>query len=256
MERLISLQGATNFRDLGGYINDKNQQIKWGKIYRSDSLSNLSEKDLEKLAQMQVIKDYDLRSRYEQKIAPDRKWQGVEWVDAHVYEEGDEKISPEINTKSELLQSLPQIISYLGNVYQKSLLNPVAKMSFRKVFEGLLTIKENQAVVFHCTMGKDRTGMVAALILSGLGIDEETITKDYLLTNKLATFGLQRPIPSESELNAMIEKMNVTQASIDSIRGITDTLKKSFGGFEKYFIDELGFSKSDLNDLRKKYLIK
>lgn len=254
-QRLISLQGANNFRDLGGYQNKEGKVVRWQKIYRADSLAELTNEDLEKLDSLNIVKDFDLRSNYEQSLAPDRKWKKVSQIDAHIYEEGNEDISPEINQKSKLLTSLPRIDTYLGSVYQKALLNPVAKMAFRKIFVGLLDLKPDQALVFHCTMGKDRTGMVAALILTGLEIDLETITKDYLLTNQVAQFNLQEQDFPKSDLNKMIEKMNISRADTESLMGITKTLEKSFGGFENYFINELGFTSADLKEFRESYLI-
>lgn len=254
-QRLISLQGANNFRDLGGYRNKEGKIVRWQKIYRADSLAELTNEDLKKLAALNIVKDFDLRSNYEQAIAPDKKWERVSHIDAHIYEEGNEKISPEINQKSELLDSLPLVNTYLGSVYQKSLLNPVAKMAFRKIFKGLLSLQSNQALVFHCTMGKDRTGMVAALILTGLGVDLETITKDYLLTNQVGQLNFRKQDVAENDLNKMIEKMNVTKADTESLMGITQTLEKCFGGFENYFVHELGFTNTDLKQFRESYLI-
>ena len=63
--RIVTLDGALNFRDIGGYKNDKGQSVKWNKIYRSDSLSSLSYKDKIKLAKLHVTVDCDLRSSYE-----------------------------------------------------------------------------------------------------------------------------------------------------------------------------------------------
>ncbi|QNQ82834.1 tyrosine-protein phosphatase [Lactobacillus sp. PV012] len=174
-------------------------------------------------------------------------------MDVHLYEEGDEKISPEINEKSVLVEPLPLVKTYLGQIYQKALLNPVAKMAFRKVFETLLTLKQDQALVFHCTMGKDRTGIVAALILIGLSVDLETITKDYLLTNKVELLNWQDQYGSGNDLEEMIEKMNVTAADQESILALIETLK-SFGGFKNYFINELGFTESDFKSFRENYL--
>ena len=63
-ERILALDGPLNFRDIGGYKNDKGQHVKWNKIYRSDSLSSLSNKDKQKLADRRIAVDIDLRSKY------------------------------------------------------------------------------------------------------------------------------------------------------------------------------------------------
>ncbi|QNQ82835.1 tyrosine-protein phosphatase [Lactobacillus sp. PV012] len=76
-ERLVKLEGASNFRDLGGYQNKEGKTVKWHKIYRSDSLADLTKRDLEKLSALNIVEDLDLRSNYEQTIAPDRVWKNV-----------------------------------------------------------------------------------------------------------------------------------------------------------------------------------
>ena len=71
-DRILALDGPLNFRDIGGYQNDKGQHVKWNKIYRSDSLSSLSKEDQEKLVERRITVDVDLRSKYEQNSAPDK----------------------------------------------------------------------------------------------------------------------------------------------------------------------------------------
>ena len=79
--RLITFDGTVNFRDIGGYENNEGKHVKWGKIYRSDSLSSLTKRDEEKLEEMKVTVDCDLRTSNEQLMAPDRQWNGVEvWI--------------------------------------------------------------------------------------------------------------------------------------------------------------------------------
>ena len=97
-DRIVALDGPLNFRDIGGYKNNKGQHVKWNKIYRSDSLSSLSKEDEQKLADRRIVVDIDLRSTYEQNAAPDKQWPGVRYVDAHIYSDnpkenkGDNKL--------------------------------------------------------------------------------------------------------------------------------------------------------------------
>ena len=79
----------------------------------------------------------------------------------------------------------------MPNSLLASLLQARPILTFARVFASLLTLPEDEALVYHCSAGKDRTGMTTALILKGLGVDEHTIARDYLLTNELYTFGLK-----------------------------------------------------------------
>lgn len=258
-DRLITLDGTVNFRDLGGYKNKAGQQVKWNKIYRADSLSSLSANDEEKLEKMKVTVDCDLRSTNEQAMAPDRLWDGVEYVDCHVYAEAKDGSFKQEKDRSvyKLLHHIPNVNennNFLGGIYQNVILSPASQRAFAKVFANLLTLPEDQALVFHCSAGKDRTGMTAALILIALGVDEKTISQDYLLTNQLYTFGLKKQMPSDSEMIDLVNRMNITEGEGAAIKGITRTINEGFGGFEKYFTKVLGFSSEDLEKLKQLYL--
>lgn len=253
--RIIPFDGTVNFRDLGGYKNDKGQEVKWNKIYRSDSLSSLSERDQEKLEKMKVVVDCDLRSSNEQEMAPDRIWDNARVIDCHLYAEGKNgQFEREERPVYKFFHHIPEPESYLGQIYQDVLLSPKSQKAFARVFACLLSLDEDEALVYHCSAGKDRTGMMSALILTGLGVDDETIAKDYLLTNELYSFGLRKELPSDTEMLKIVNRMNVTQGEGTAIKGITETIREGFGGFEHYFTKILGFSKEDLNHFRKMYL--
>lgn len=255
-ERLITLDGTVNFRDLGGYENNHGQKVKWNKIYRSDSLSSLTPEDQEKLEKMKVTIDCDLRSTNEQEMAPDRLWHNVEFEDCHVYSEGHSgNFVDEKRPLYKFLHHIPDMDSYLGQIYQDVILSPSSQKAFAKVFAKLLSLPEDQALVYHCSAGKDRTGMMSALILTGLGVDDRTIAKDYLLTNELYSFGLKKQMPSDSEMLQLVNQMNVTQGEGTAIKGVTATINEGFGSFENYFTKILGFSKNDLADFKKLYLV-
>ncbi|MCF1783671.1 tyrosine-protein phosphatase [Lactobacillus mulieris] len=250
--RLIKLDGATNFRDLGGYVGVDNKKVRFGKIYRADSLSALSRDDIKKLNELNIVYDCDLRSYYEQEMAPDKAWK-AEFIDCHLYAEGaDEQDDRASSTK--LTKKIKPMDNYLGQIYQKVLLSTHGQKIFRAIFEKLLALKENQALVFHCSAGKDRTGMTAALILMGLGVSDDDIARDYLITNQLYHFSYQKNQPSDDEMANLVAKMNLTKADSAGIEGITETIRMGWGSFDNFFIQVLGFSQNDLLELRNKFL--
>ncbi|MBP2058823.1 protein-tyrosine phosphatase [Lactobacillus colini] len=258
-DRLITLDGTVNFRDLGGYRNKDGQHLKWNKIYRADSLSSLSANDEAKLEEMRVTIDCDLRSTNEQAMAPDQLWDGVQYIDCHLYAETRDGSFAKEKDRAvyKFLHHIPKINgtnNFLGEIYQNVILSPASQAAFAKVFANLLTLPEDEGLVFHCSAGKDRTGMTAALLLTALGVDDKTISQDYLLTNQLYSFGLKKQIPSDSEMINLVNRMNVTQGEGTAIKGVTQTINEGFGGFDKYFIKVLGFSKEDLTRLRELYL--
>jgi protein-tyrosine phosphatase len=254
-KRIIKLDGPLNFRDIGGYQNENGKTVKWNKIYRSDSLSSLSASDQKRLAQLRITTDCDLRSQYEKNSAPDILWANVKLVDVPVYAEvGVDKSKEHYN--SQFLGQLPSLNNnFMGRIYQQTLLNAHSQTMFAKVFAELLTLPEEEALVYHCSAGKDRTGMVSVLVLMALGIADDTIARDYLLTNQLYDFAVSRQLPSNDEISQMVAKMNVTKGEGIAIKGITETIRQGWGDFATFFKKELGFSTIDYQQLRKMYLV-
>lgn len=253
-DRIVKLDGPLNFRDVGGYQNQNGQKIKWNKIYRSDSLSTLTEADQEKLTELHVTIDCDLRSQYEKHSSPDKAWPNVHYLDLPVYSENPED-RPNGHKIYRFLHHIPDLSNnFIGQIYQQTLLSEHSRKMFARIFSELLAMPANEALVYHCSAGKDRTGMVSALILMALGVDDDTIARDYLLTNKLYDFAISRQLPSNDEISQMVAKMNVTKGEGIAIRGITETVRGGWGDFETFFKKELGFNDADLARLRQMYL--
>lgn len=247
-QRLIPLTGAGNFRDLGGYQSQEKRKVAWGKIYRADSLSNLTPADLEELKKRHVTVDCDLRTAFEQRAMPDKLTEEIRYVDCHVYaEEGD--TDQQADVPGEILQT-----GYLGSIYQHILLNVHSQHAFGAVMQHLINLPAKEALVFHCSAGKDRTGMMAALILKTLGVDDQTIIKDYLLTNQLYDFASSRQLPSEEQLGQMVAKMNTTKGDAPVMKGFLQTLEQGWGTIDNFWQQQLGFSSEQLNSFRQKYL--
>ncbi|RMC23470.1 MULTISPECIES: tyrosine-protein phosphatase [unclassified Lactobacillus] len=253
-DRIIKLDGPLNFRDVGGYQNENGQKVKWNKIYRSDSLSSLTATDQTKLVQLRIAVDCDLRSQYEKKSSPDIHWSNVKYVDVPIYDE-NESGSQSNHHIYRFLHHIPNLNNnFIGRIYQQTLLNSHSREMFAQIFTELLKLKPDQALVYHCSAGKDRTGMVSALILMALGVGDDTIARDYLLTNKLYDFAVSRQLPSNDEITQMVAKMNVTKGEGIAIRGITETIRGGWGDFATFFEKELGFNSADLTQLRQMYL--
>ncbi|BDR61143.1 tyrosine-protein phosphatase [Lactobacillus xylocopicola] len=253
-DRIVKMDGPLNFRDVGGYQNEAGQAVKWNKIYRSDSLSRLTSTDQDKLVELRVTVDCDLRSQYEKHSAPDMLWPDARLVDVPVYSEKADD-SQNDHRIYRLLHHIPDLSgNFIGRIYQQTLLNSHSRKMFAEIFTELLNLPQDQALVYHCSAGKDRTGMVSALILMALGVDDDTIARDYLLTNKLYDFAASRQLPSNDEISRMIAQMNLTRGEGDAILGITETIRGGWGDFASFFTKALGFSTEDLAKLRQLYL--
>jgi hypothetical protein len=166
MDRLIALEGAFNFRDLGGYPTVDGRQTRWRRLFRSDTLSELSAEDLALLADLGVATVIDLRTPAEVerdgRVAAD-----VHYVNHSLLrqESGESVGAPEHDDMGE------RYLWYLEH-------NPEAVV----VSLELLAREERYPAVFHCTAGKDRTGVLAALVLSLLGVPPSVVVADYVIT--------------------------------------------------------------------------
>jgi len=181
--RVLPLQGGVNFRDLGGYRTEDGRQIRWETIYRSGTMSRLSAEDWGELARRGLRTICDLRDNSERRDAP------------HSAPPGD--ASPEywVRSYEEAVGDLARMLK-AGckdrDSYRRSMLEIYREIpeqhaeSYAQLFRYLAAGKVPLA--FNCTAGKDRTGILAALLLSFLGVPRETIMDDYALTNSLMDF--------------------------------------------------------------------
>ena len=122
------------------------------------------------------------------------------------------------------------------------------------MFKELLRLPEDQALVYHCAAGKDRTGVISVMILMALGVDDDTIARDYMLTDELYDFSWKKQHPTNEKLSQIIAKMNVTRGEGPAIKGITETIRQGWGSFDKFWVKRLGLSKAELAKFRKMYL--
>lgn len=237
--RHLPLKGGFNFRDLGGYRTTDGKTVKWGKVFRSDEMHNLTQADLDYLNQIPLHTVVDFRSEGEIKSAPD-------------------KIPPSVKTRFELIinpgshssSSNPGVFGDdAGEVFMEELnrsfiTDPVIIDQY-KTFFGLLQDEKNVPLLFHCTAGKDRTGMGAALFLASLGVDEQTIFEDYLLSNRYLEKKYKAITDSIPSLKALFEvRLQYLQAGFDQI-------KKDHESVENFLQNTLCV---DLKRMRQLYL--
>ncbi|HKQ84557.1 MAG TPA: tyrosine-protein phosphatase [Steroidobacteraceae bacterium] len=179
---MTPLLGMPNFRDFGGHPTADGRSVRYGRLYRSQSLHFATEEDLEQLARMDIKLVCDLRSRRERRRHPGRWHTSTDPVRLHLDISTDARAG---NTEfAAVVQASPD---YAG-VYRGMMLNyrnfprsfaPV----LRELFSHLADEKHLPAVI-HCHAGKDRTGFVCAVVLAALGVDREHVLADYLLTEQ------------------------------------------------------------------------
>ena len=172
------LEGATNFRDLGGYPGHEGRPLRWRRIFRSDHLGALSEADRRRLAELGLAAALDLRGEDESAATP----YAIEGVTRHAL-----AIEPSVVSRLQEEHAAGRALDaalaaeMMRELYERLVQDHVDR--YAALFDHLLAARA--PLVFHCTAGKDRTGVAAALVLLALGVPRETVMQDYLLTNEV-----------------------------------------------------------------------
>jgi protein-tyrosine phosphatase len=175
----VPLEGASNLRDLGGWPVADGRRVRRGLIYRSATLANLTETDQALVAGLGIRTVCDLRGVNEAALRPSRLPPSAERV--HL------PIEPSVGASLRDLMLREEstgedVVSLLRRAYIDYLARFLAV--YRGLF-GLLLEPGRQAVLFHCSAGKDRTGVGAALVLTALGARRETVVADYRATDRI-----------------------------------------------------------------------
>lgn len=240
--RHLNLAGATNFRDLGGYIGLDGRTVRWRKLFRSNHLGHLTPADIAVLRQLGVKSAFDFRGTNERGEA----LCGVEEIETHSL-----PVEPTVvaalraidasgrkPTADDALEVMRD--SYRGYVEHNT-------PRFRTLFAHLL--EDRAPLVIHCTAGKDRTGFACALILHTLGVSDEVIAEDYLLTNRF----YRRDPNAGSDLSVEVrEVLGTVQASF--LAAAFESINAGYGGLDNYLRDGLGIGPAERACLQENYL--
>lgn len=252
-KREIELQGTYNFRDIGGYKTKDGKHIKWGKIYRSAVLSNLTSEDLQMLEALKIGTIIDFRGPKEVAVFPDKIPAQTMYQELTAGSESDEpddwaEMATEMKKTSEKETDMGAI-NYYKNI-------SAFGERYKPMFETLLRTAPDSAVVFHCAGGKDRTGIAAALIEYVLGVDKKEILQDYMVTNQYRKryneeiaqlLHLKYGVPLARAQKYGLAKQAFLEASFKEI-------EKQYGSLDGFVKTELDLDKTKIDQLKRLYL--
>jgi protein-tyrosine phosphatase len=246
-ERVVPLAGAVNFRDIGGYPTADGQHVRWGMIYRSSELANLTAEDYDGLNRLGIRTIYDLRSVEERSDKP-TVWQGAAPPEilAHDYAMDTSPLTGAFRDGASVEKARSVMTSYYAMMIDSH------RTQFRTVFAELLE-GENGAILYHCSDGKDRTGVQTALILAALGVTRDVILADFELSNahsrpNMTVAVLTNPqTPLAPDVNAVL--MSADKAYLQAF---FDAIDRGYGGVDGY-LAELGVGAAERRTLRARY---
>ncbi|UQS82027.1 tyrosine-protein phosphatase [Bombilactobacillus folatiphilus] len=238
MQRIFNFAQTQNFRELGGYPTSDGNYLRWHKILRAGYLSALTPEELNYLKNYGLRYSFDLRSPYERQNWPDPQVDFLTLYQQQLYDVDSQPIG------EKLYQTLPakQQFDGLAGIYQKVVLDHHSQQIFHNFFQLLLANQQpNESVVFHCSAGKDRTGILAILLLLVLHVPVDYITQDYLLTNLMYTHAVDLSYLNNPN-DRTIQAMNFTPADKSCVTAIQIALTTVYGSLDNFEQTILGFS--------------
>lgn len=241
-DRAWRLQGATNFRDLGGYAGTGGRALQWRRLFRSDHLAGLTDADRARLATLGPATAFDFRGNAERAATP-YDLPGLTQRSLAIEPSVVQRMQDLVAAGSTLTAAL--VADLMAELY-RSLIRDQAH-HFAALFDHLL--QTETPVVFHCTAGKDRTGVAAALILLALGVPREQVLQDYLLTNTLYQ---HPPLPNSDTPPDVLAVLWRVQSGF--LEAALQTVDDEHGGLDSYLQTSLGLGQIERETLARRYL--
>ncbi|MCD8264868.1 MAG: tyrosine-protein phosphatase [Tannerellaceae bacterium] len=214
-ERHLPMRGGYNFRDLGGIRNKEGKYVKWGKLFRSDEMKDLTKEDVIYLNSIPLVTVVDFRSGEEIEESPDVLPDSVR---AHYILSITPGNLGELSMQDITSLSAEQSIGIMEAINRQFVTDPACIDQYKQFFS-LLQNEENLLLLFHCTAGKDRTGIAAYLFLTCLNVEEKDILNDYLSSNMYLQDKYGAYIKQYPALAPLLEvKPEYLKAGIEAIR--------------------------------------
>ena len=240
--RHLNLAGASNFRDLGGYAGQDGRIVRWRRLFRSNHLGHLTPADIAMLRQLGVRSAFDFRGKDERVEA----LCGVDDIETHSL-----PVEPTVVAALRAIHATGRpanaddALEVMRDSYRGYVEHNTPR--FRALFAHLL--QDRAPLVIHCTAGKDRTGFACALILHTLGVADDVIAEDYLLTNR---FYRRDPTASSDLSDEVRQVLGTVQAAF--LAAAFETINAGYGSLDNYLRDGLGIGAAERDALRERYL--
>jgi protein-tyrosine phosphatase len=254
--RLLPLEGGRNFRDIGGYQTKNGQYVKWGQVYRSGVMNDISDADYQLLDQLDIGTIIDFRSTQERASEPtDWRVDSPKLFSRDYTDEGSAQLMDRLfaadATPAKMKQQMASL--YFDIVLQHS-------AAYAVMFNDLA--EKNEPLLYNCSAGKDRTGVATALILTLLEVPREDIVYDYSLSDDYVDFISEFTSESAQVNDAYsylsqvpVELLEPLMASHpEYIESALDYLEKEYGSVMNYIRSELSVSDAEITAIRSRLL--
>lgn len=252
-ERKLGMQGTPNFRDFGGYTTVTGRRVKWGYLFRSGQISNLSDQDLDLLDSLQLDLVCDFRREEEQLSEPSRLPRDnppriaslpiIPGSNSRFFEQSDGRVAD--------ARAMYDFMVEINRDFAET-----QTATYARMFQEILSVDDARFLV-HCAAGKDRTGFAAAIILLALGVSRDVVMRDYMLTGQffLPQAEVDR-LRQKYGMEAMDKQsiMPMLEVHEDYLARALQSIEKSYPSVDSYLQEALGVGPAELSELRARYL--
>lgn len=256
-DRLLPLEGGSNFRDMGGYFTADGRQVRRGVLFRSGVMSSLTQADYDYLDEFGFQRVIDLRSSDERELYPNH-WASEAGIALRTHDYGMREM---LKTMVDA-QGVP---SGMDALYRDMVhaLKPQMKMLFEEALSG------NVPLVVNCSAGQDRTGVASALLLLSLGVPRDVVMQDYLQSTRYRRPGVEKgdvDLAAAAETNVFAALMLrygedgaaakplLTEDGIPYLHFALAQLEADYGSIDAFLAKEVGLGAEDRESLRERYL--
>jgi len=263
----IGMQGIINARELGGFKTRDGRTVKHGLLLRGGALDKATAEDLERMRyDFGVSHIFDFRTAREVYHAPDRMIPCSRYFQLSTIDPDTEKIGENVlpyHAYADLQNFLvanasdPMVQKVASKLYTEMAFNEFTQLQYASFLQ-IVAHQAEGAVYWHCSQGKDRTGMGAAFLLCALGADRETIMEDYSISAeyyKPMVDEVVSRVVANGGGKAETEVVNTfLGVSINYFTQMLDMIDRKWGSLENYLEDALLITEEDIEALRKRLL--
>ena len=272
-QQFLPVKGIVNARDLGGYTMLDGRIVQSGRLLRAAHLADATDEDIRNLERLPVTAVIDFRKEQEKVGKVDREVPGARYVSLPVDPSGNAMATATEEEKKKFSGQkkfdVRKVIVFAAfnkkaqavarEMYPTLLLDPDCQRQFARFFR-LVLETDHGAVLFHCTQGKDRTGIASALLLAALGADRETIVADFDATNRVYEKDVRKYSRRVKFWGGKEEEVGVVKAFLgcntENFIKALDRIDQEFGSLQAYLKGPIGLTDADIQTLRERYLAK
>ena len=270
-QQFLPVKGIVNARDLGGYTMLDGRIVQSGRLLRAAHLADATDEDIRNLERLPVTAVIDFRKEQEKVGKVDREVPGARYTSLPVDPSGNAMATATEEEKKKFSGQkkfdVKKVIVFAAfnkkaqavarEMYPTLLFDPDCQQQFARFFR-LVLETENGAVLFHCTQGKDRTGIASALLLAALGADRETIVADFDATNRVYEKDVRKYSRRVKFWGGKEEEVGVVKAFLgcntENFIKALDRIDQEFGSLQAYLKGPIGLTDADIQTLRERYL--